>query len=152
MSTRPVERNAGIVSRMMAAGVDVAAVTALLAGVYLGVAFVIFLLTVHDFQFPVLNWVFTTSGFLVAAVVYQTACWTMSGRTVGQLLMGLRVERQSGRRLRAVQSFLRAGFCTVFPLGLFWVVLSPSRLSLQDIVLRTRVVYADEHHSPVVHG
>jgi hypothetical protein len=38
-------------------------------------------------------------------------------------------------------SFVRAGFCVVFPFGLLWVILSPERRSLQDAALRTLVLY-----------
>jgi uncharacterized RDD family membrane protein YckC len=39
---------------------------------------------------------------------------------------------------------LRAVACVVFPVGLLWVVVDKRRRSLQDIVFRTRVVYAGE--------
>jgi hypothetical protein len=46
-----------------------------------------------------------------------------------------------GRRLGPLRSLMRAGFCVVFPIGLFWCVISPERRSVQDLVLWTRVVY-----------
>jgi hypothetical protein len=35
----------------------------------------------------------------------------------------------------------RAFFCTVFPLGLLWVLVSQRNHSVQDVLLRTAVVY-----------
>ena len=55
--------------------------------------------------------------------------------------MGLRVVNHRGDRLPWLTSFLRAGFCTVFPLGLAWVLVSRSNRSLQDTVLRTSCIY-----------
>jgi hypothetical protein len=38
-------------------------------------------------------------------------------------------------------SIVRAVFCVAVPFGLLWVIFSPGRRSLQDVVLRTVVVY-----------
>ena len=38
-------------------------------------------------------------------------------------------------------SLLRAAFLVAFPLGFYWVVISPANRSLQDVVLRTSVIY-----------
>ena len=35
----------------------------------------------------------------------------------------------------------QAVFCTAFPIGLYWAVVSPTRRSIQDTVLRTQVLY-----------
>ncbi len=59
--------------------------------------------------------------------------------------MGLRVVGRKGKRMRWTGAFLRAVFCTVFPIGLFWCAISRENRSLQDMVLRTSVV----HHWPV---
>jgi hypothetical protein len=45
---------------------------------------------------------------------------------------------------------LRAIACLFFPLGLFWVLLSRSNSSLQDLGLRTAVVYDWRHRLPGV--
>lgn len=141
MTTQP--RSAGIVSRALAALLDVAVVFVIMAGGYAAVAFVTFLVQVRSFQFPSLSWLFTVPVFLGVAVFYQAFCWTAFGRTIGQMLLGLRVLRRgSDAHLRVVQSLGRALFCTFFPLGLAWVVVSPSRRSVQDIALRTRVIYS----------
>jgi uncharacterized RDD family membrane protein YckC len=74
-------------------------------------------------------------------VVYWTICWATSGRTVGNLVMGLRVVNFKGRHPRWIGSLLRAMFCTIFPLGLLWVIVSGANRSVQDVVLRTSVIY-----------
>ncbi|WP_082399388.1 RDD family protein [Gordonia phthalatica] len=134
-------RTAGIVSRLIAAVIDVVIVAAVLGGGYLGTTLLLFALDVRTFTFPQIGWWFTTTGFVVASFLYLALCWMSTGRTIGAVMMGLRVVRISGRRLHVAQAVLRAAACVAFPIGLFWVVLSPKRLSLQDTVLRTTVVY-----------
>ncbi len=36
---------------------------------------------------------------------------------------------------------LRAGFCVVFPIGLFWCAVSRENRSVQDVVLRSSVIH-----------
>ena len=78
--------------------------------------------------------------FLVA-VLYLTACWTVSGSTAGAVAMGLRVVGRRSQRVSLLVGLLRAICCVLFPIGLLWVVIDWQRRSLQDIVFRTRVVY-----------
>ncbi|GAA4738714.1 RDD family protein [Gordonia alkaliphila] len=135
-------RTAGIVSRTLAAFLDLLTVLAMLAGTYLTVAFVAFLVDVRSFDFPTVRWLFTVPGFLVGCILYQVIAWTVFGRTLGQGLMGLQVvRRKSTANLHVLQAFGRAVVCTLFPLGLAWVVLSPKRRSVQDIAARSRVIY-----------
>ncbi len=77
----------------------------------------------------------------VLNVVYWTAFWALSGRTVGNLIMGLRVVDRKGEHPGWMLSFVRAVFCTIFPVGLLWVLPSKSNRSIQDTVLRTSVIY-----------
>ena len=77
----------------------------------------------------------------VLNVLYWTAFWALSGRTIGNLLMGLRVVNRKGDHPGWVLSLLRAMFCTIFPIGLLWVAVSKSNRSVQDTVLRTSVIY-----------
>jgi uncharacterized RDD family membrane protein YckC len=80
------------------------------------------------------------SGFVVL-VLYQTLAWWLTGRTYGGLVMGLRVVNFTGRGLRLAGSFARAIFCACFPIGILWVAVSRENRSVQDVVLRTSVIY-----------
>ena len=71
---------------------------------------------------------------MAVLTVYLTASWS-TGRSYGQYLMGLRVVNLHGALLRVPLAFLRAVFCVVFPVGLFWVAFSRENRSLQDVVL-----------------
>ena len=82
--------------------------------------------------------------YAVAALVlilYLAVCWMGSGRTYGNLVMGLRVVNGKGRRLHPLNALTRAVFYIIFPIGLLWVVVSGQNRSLQDLVLRTSVIY-----------
>jgi len=136
-------RDAGIVSRSIAAGIDFGVVIGLMGIGYLSMAIILFAVDFREFRFPEVMWIFTASGFFVTAVLYLFVCWAVTGRTVGYAFLGLRLANTAGDGVPVVRILPRAAFCVVFPFGLAWVVLSPKRKSLQDIVLRTRVVFAD---------
>ena len=139
---RPFQgQRAGVVTRLIAALLDMLVVGAILLGGYLGLVGLIFLVHPRSFQFPELGLVFTLAAAFGVAVVYLTVFWTLSGRTYGYLVMGLRVLGHGGRRLRLVGSFVRAVFVVAVPIGIVWVPISRNNKSLQDLALGTRVVY-----------
>jgi uncharacterized RDD family membrane protein YckC len=132
---------AGLVSRFIAGMVDFGLVVSVVLGMYAGLCVVLFLVDPRGFSFPDVPWfVFLEIGFAVI-VVYFTAAWHLTGRTIGALLMGLRVVNWRGERMRWSGSFARALFCALFPIGLFWVAFSGANRSLQDVALRTSVIY-----------
>ena len=139
---RPFQgQRAGLVTRVIAAVLDALVVGVILLSGYLGLVGLIFLLNPRSFQFPELGLVFSLAAAFCVAVVYLTVFWTLSGRTYGYLVMGLRVLGIGGRRLRFVGAFLRAVFVVAVPIGIVWIPLSRNNKSLQDLVLGTRVVY-----------
>jgi uncharacterized RDD family membrane protein YckC len=139
---RPFQgQRAGIVTRLIAAVLDSLVIGAVLLGGYLGLVGLVFLFDPRSFQFPELGLVFSLAAAFGVAVVYLTVSWTLSGRTYGYLVMGLRVLGYGGRRLRFVGALIRAVFVVVFPIGIVWVPFSRNNKSLQDLVLATRVVY-----------
>jgi uncharacterized RDD family membrane protein YckC len=134
-------RPAGIVSRLIANTVDAAVVAGILLAAYIGINGVLFFLDPRSFDFrepiPLLT---LTSAFVVAGL-YLGISWALVARTFGCHVMGLRVVGRQGHRLRIVVALARAAFCVVFPIGLLWCVVNPRSRSVQDIVLRTSVVY-----------
>ncbi len=139
--TGPDERVAGVVSRAVAAVVDLAVVGVLLALLYLGLILTLLALHPGAFRFPALNLVFSGTVGFGAAVLYLAGCWSVSGCTAGAVVMGLRVVGRWGRRLAPVVALLRAAACVVFQLGLAWVAIDARRRSLQDIAFGSCVVY-----------
>ena len=69
-----------------------------------------------------------------------TVAWATTGRTFGNRLLGLRVVDDGGGTIGLTRAFLRAAACVMFPVVLFWVVVSRENRSLPD-VLHTSVVY-----------
>ena len=84
------------------------------------------------------------------AVVYLTGAWWINGQTIGDRVMGVRVVSGREPRLRLARAFLRAVFCAFVPIGLMWCAVSPNRRSVQDLVLRTSVIYDWSPHTPAV--
>ncbi|MEP6559696.1 MAG: RDD family protein [Nakamurella sp.] len=143
----PQHRPAGIVTRVGAMGVDIAMVVVLGSLIYLACAGARLIWSPTSFNWPTPPFAVIVTTQLALAVIYLTASWAMTGRTYGSSLLGLRVLTFRRRIPGWSLAFVRAVFCVFFPIGLFWVVLSPARRSLQDVVLRTVVVY-DWHKSP----
>ena len=122
-------------------GVDMAMVIVLSSVVYICVAGARLVWSPTTFEWPTAPFWFTVGYELIIAVLYLTSAWAMTGRSYGDSLLGLRVLSRRGKIPGWALSFVRAVFCVLFPVGLFWVVLSPQRRSIQDVVLRTVVVY-----------
>ena len=74
-------------------------------------------------------------------ILYLAVCWMGNGRTYGDHVMGLRVVNHKGGRLHPLRALARAVFYAIFPIGLLWVLVSGQNRSLQDLVLRTSVIY-----------
>ncbi|SBS72721.1 RDD domain containing protein [uncultured Mycobacterium sp.] len=133
--------NAGIVSRGSAALVDILVVVVTMGALYLGLALTTLIVNPASFRFPAPNLIFSTTVTLAVSVLYLTGCWALSGRTVGTVLLGVRVIDRHAKPLRIAVAALRAVACVLFPVGLLWVAVDPQRRSAQDMVLGSRVVY-----------
>ena len=116
-------------------------VVGLVAAVYAIQAGAMFLLDPGGFVVPdtTLNW-FINVG-LAVAVGYLTLSWAVLGGTRGDRVMGLRVVTRDGSRPALWRSTARALLYLIFPLGLLWAAVSSRHQSLQDLLVRTRVVY-----------
>jgi uncharacterized RDD family membrane protein YckC len=135
-------RVAGIVSRGVAAVIDLIVVLVLLGLLYAGLILARLAQSPAAFAFPAFDAVFSTAVTFVVAVLYLTGCWAVSGCTAGAVTMGLRVVGRVSPRVHPLVALGRAIACVVFPIGLAWVAVDRQRRSLQDIVFRTRVIYS----------
>jgi uncharacterized RDD family membrane protein YckC len=139
---RPYQgQRAGVVTRMAAAVIDAVVVLVILLLGYAAVAGLAFMLDPLSFHFPRLSWLRDFPAALAIDVIYLTVAWAMSGRTYGMLIMGLRVVSHRRRKLRLLAALLRAIVCVLFPIGLLWCAVSAENRSLQDVLLRTSVIY-----------
>jgi uncharacterized RDD family membrane protein YckC len=139
---RPYQgHRAGIFSRMLASAIDFVIVAAVVAAGYGALSLVLFLWRPSRFHFPHVasGWLLLAAGVLL--FIYLSAEWAATGRTWGDLLLGLRVVNNRGKPLSRVYAVLRAALCIVFPIGILWVAISSANRSVADIVLRTSVIY-----------
>ncbi|WP_305092632.1 RDD family protein [Prescottella sp. R16] len=137
----PEHRPAGIVTRGIAALIDIGVVLFLMGTIYMGLVFARLLFSPQEFRFPQAQFLQSATTFVGLSVAYLTVCWATNGRTVGAVAMGLRLVGSRGRLVRWPRCAARAILCVLFGFGLAWVIVDPRRRSLQDIVLRTSVVY-----------
>jgi uncharacterized RDD family membrane protein YckC len=132
---------AGLVTRLLASAVDALSVSVALLLAHVGFNALLFLASPRDYQFARASVAMSVTTALLALVVYMAAAWSVTGRTYGDHVMGLRVVGRRGHRVWPPTALLRAAFCVAFPVGLLWCGVSSSRRSLQDVVLRTTVIY-----------
>ena len=132
---------AGLVTRSLANIADLVVVTLLVTGGYLGVAATMFLLRPASFTFPTPSFALLLIVGLCFQAMYFTVTWAVVGQTYGDRLLSLRVCDDGGARLGWGRCALRAVLCTIFPIGLLWVLVSRENRSVQDNLLRTSVAY-----------
>jgi uncharacterized RDD family membrane protein YckC len=138
---------AGFASRVVADAIDLVVAWLLGLAALLAAGVVRYLLTGPPLRLPVLpNWL-DASGFGAVAVVYLGLSWAATGRSVGKQVAGLRVVDRAGRRLSLWRSFCRAVLYVLFPAGLLWVLASRRNASVQDLIVRTAVVYDWAYHA-----
>ena len=135
------QRRAGIVTRALASTVDFVVVGLALVVLYALWNATAFLIDPYGFAFakPAQLEILLAGELLLLA--YFTASWATTGRTYGAHLMGLRVVGSRDNALPWIKALVRSVFCVLFPFGLLWVLVNKENRSLQDLVLRTSVIY-----------
>jgi uncharacterized RDD family membrane protein YckC len=137
---------AGFASRLVADVLDFGVAWLLGLSALAAAGVVSYLLTGPPLQLPVLpNWLDATAGATIA-VFYLGLSWAATGRSVGKQVAGLRVVDRAGRRMSLWRSFARAVLYVLFPAGLLWVLASRRNASLQDLIVKTAVVYDWAYH------
>ncbi|QES42508.1 RDD family protein [Streptomyces venezuelae] len=143
-------RPAGLVSRLVAAAIDALVVAVLGVLLHLGASALVLVVTGPPFRtLDPPAWVTAACGTAIA-LGYAAGSWATTGRTAGGQVMGLRVSARSGQLLRAAPATLRAALCLALPAGLLWIPLSRRNASVQDLLVRSRVVYDWTPRSPAV--
>jgi hypothetical protein len=132
---------AGVVTRCVAAVVDLLAAIAVAVGGYLLISGVLFLWRPADFFFPSIGRNVALGCVAAVLVVYLAVAWSLTGRTLGSDLLGLRVRAVGNGRVGPVRATVRALLYVAFPIGLLLCALGEGRSSVQDLLLRTTVVY-----------
>jgi uncharacterized RDD family membrane protein YckC len=131
---------AGVVTRIAANTVDFVVVVALVAVAYFVIAGINFLIDPRTFDWPSLP-LWGVTIIVIVVVPYLALSWCTTGCTFGDGVFGLQVLNFRGGRMNIAGALLRAVLCMVFPVGLLWVAVNRENRSVQDIILRTSVVY-----------
>jgi uncharacterized RDD family membrane protein YckC len=139
--------HAGIVARFIAAAIDLAVVIGLIAALYAAIFGISFILRPRHPHWPELGWSLPAALFIIA-VPYLTFSWITTGRSRGNALLGTRVVNRRGRRVGLLLALTRAIICVVFPVGLFWCVVSRKKRAVHDVLLRTAVIHDWQHTVP----
>ncbi|WP_244928462.1 RDD family protein [Nocardioides sp. W7] len=134
-------QDAGIISRLIAALLDLATVICGLVAAYLSWSATLFLLDTRTFRFPQPSAALLFGAYFVVATCFLAAPWRVNGRSYGQHVMGLRVTTRHGDLLSLPRALLRAVLCVYFPIGLLWVVVSRRHAAVHDLLLSTVVRY-----------
>jgi uncharacterized RDD family membrane protein YckC len=139
-------KRAGIATRVTADAIDWGIVLGIYVAILFGIAATRYFVGNESFNVPDPDpWVTLVSQWVIA-ILYLTAGWAGTGRTVGKNVMGLRVVAGDGSRLRAPRAFLRAVICaTLGAIALVTVVISRKRSGIHDFIVRTTVVYDWSH-------
>jgi uncharacterized RDD family membrane protein YckC len=141
---------AGIVTKVLANSIDLGVVVIAVAGLYAAVAATKFIVNPRAFTPPSPSFArLLLIGWLLLAVYFWLS-WATTGRTYGDHLLGLRVVSWRGYRMRWIPALVRAAFCASFMPGLFWTVISRQNRSVQDVVLRSSVIYDWEVAQPAL--
>jgi uncharacterized RDD family membrane protein YckC len=133
-------RRAGLVSRLLAVAVDV--VVVVLIGVLLLVVIGgIRSLFTGDLEIEVSSDAVRGPLAVLLVLAYLGYGWGLNGRTAGKVALGLRVVDRDGSDLSPLRGLVRAALYLVFLPGILWALVSRKNASLQDLFLRTAVVY-----------
>jgi uncharacterized RDD family membrane protein YckC len=108
---------AGIVTRLLAALIDIVVVAALTAAVFGAVVAGVFVVNPVSFSWPHALAAETTLVTGVVAIAYLTVGWATAGRTVGGAVLGVRVVGRGGGRLGWTRAACRAVLCVLAPLA-----------------------------------
>jgi uncharacterized RDD family membrane protein YckC len=142
---------AGFVTRFLASAIDVALIALLMMGIWLTIEILQLIFTPGVNVEPPRAGTLVVWGYIITTL-YWTFAWSTSGRSIGAWVMGVRVVNRRGERLRLFIALGRAAFSVAFPIGLAWAIVSRRNRSVQDVVLRTIVIYDWSMRPPLVIG
>jgi uncharacterized RDD family membrane protein YckC len=135
-------KRAGFVSRAIAGAIDLAILILVWFFIELSAALILFYLPPRKPfylpQFP--SWAASLISFALI-FGYFGFSWSTTGRTIGDQLFGLQVNDRQGHLLSVWRALARVAIYFVFTVGFLWIVFSRRNASVQDLLLKTEVVY-----------
>ena len=150
-AARPSQgQRAGLFTRALAAGIDVAATIAFTLGLWLTVRIVLWAVRpLSPHPMPSAWWFFAIG--VVLLWLSWTVAYATNGRALGHLVMGIRVVSRTGGSMSWPAAAIRSIANMLVPVGLLWVIPSAQNRSVQDVVLRSSVIYAWALRVPAPH-
>lgn len=141
---------AGGVSRLTAVTIDAVTIVVMF---YAGLAIAVLTLALVRLKTPafpsISGWVWTVA-FLGWLFIYAWVSWSVTGKTVGKALLGLRIVSKTGGKIGSVMALRRCfGWIvalTFFGLGFFWILISRDRRGWHDYIAGTCVIYDWDAH------
>ena len=143
-------RYAGFVTRLMAFIIDQAIVSIILFAIVFVTEWIM-----NAFEINIL--LFSEGGswqvplalgvviFLIVTLLYDIGFWLLAGQTPGKRVMGVRVVRTDGKRLKFGNALRRAiGYVIsgILFLGYLWILFDNRRQGFHDKLAGTMVVYS----------
>jgi uncharacterized RDD family membrane protein YckC len=137
-------RRAGFVTRALAYSIDALIVIIGVPAILYGLAIVQGMLRLEAPTYPpdIPNWL-SASISVLWTFWYFVGLWWATGRTIGAIVMGMRVVGRKHRRVGIVAATVRfwVMILTLFVVGEVWLIFAKSRLALHDRAARTQVIY-----------
>ncbi len=136
-------RRAGFVTRGIAFVIDFFCVLAAFPLIMWGIGITVAVMNFSAPEYPQVAAAVASCLQLGIMFVYFVGPWAITGRTIGQGVMGLRVVGRRKVRVNLLQAAVRwfVLFLTLFVIGPLWLALSGKRLALHDRASRTQVLY-----------
>lgn len=146
----PLGRYAGFVSRFSAFVIDRAIIGAIAALCVGAINYVLNAFRINVLLgFTVLSpgtLALTGAGIaLVLSLTYDIGFWMLAGQTPGKRLMGVRILRMDGGRIRignAVRREIGYWLSAILFLGYLWILIDNQRQGFHDMLAGTMVVYS----------
>jgi uncharacterized RDD family membrane protein YckC len=135
-------RRAGLVSRLLADGIDLVVTGLILFGALVAFAVVRYMVGSAPLRLPRVSGIFTAAAYPLTEWLYLSISWSGNGQSVGKALVGLRVVRNDGSRMGRLRATARALVCTLIGgLSLLWALFSSRNAAVHDLWLHTTVVH-----------
>ena len=143
-------RYAGFVTRLMAFVIDRFVVGLVMLLIAVSVDFVLNAFQINQILFfqKIPTQVGVIAGiatYLLLSISYDIGFWLMAGQTLGKRVMGLRIVRTDGERLRLGNALRREiGYVisSILFLGFLWILFDNQRQGFHDKLAGTFVVYS----------
>jgi uncharacterized RDD family membrane protein YckC len=148
---------AGFVTRLIAFWLDRLIISAILGGLAWGAQllrqteFVSSLAENNDLFQPIATIVLLVLAVLIV-LGYEIGFWLLAGQTPGKRVMGVRIVRTDGERMRlgtCVRRLIGYAISHILYLGYLWILVDNRRQGFHDKIAGTFVVYSWPEEVPV---